>query len=833
MVRLAMQRTLLMVSGLLLTPLAQTKAVERDGGSSSSSESDVSSSSSSSSSSSGSDYYYSDSAASDSQNNVESEQGSSLLGGSEEASSDESSQHASDDGYASSSEDIVAFHRKSMKPATAEDAASLSRRTHILGLKVEALTDSMAEIASDLNTAIAKRRARLAEVTKKEKSKGVKDKIVQKFTKTRKRIAKEGKAGIEKLQDLQHEKNTKITALVREKGCIQETVQEQQQEQTRHRTALPDPCQDSDKDDDDEDSDCRSNEVKKAMKESWDAYRKDAWGWDELMPLSRTGKNWGRGTTTSFGLTIHDSLTTLLLMGLDDEFADALQWIETKFDPDMDFSMSVFESTIRMVGGLISAYELSGEKHKVLLNNAIKVADRILHAYNTSTGIPHSTLNFKTREHFNPPWSGGASVLAEFTTIQLELRTLSYHTGNSIYDEKATWIMDLIEAVAPRDYMCPTYLNYNTARWTSGHVTLGALGDSFFEYILKQYLLTGKTEGKYKNMYNKIQKGIMSKLLVKKNPAKPRQMTYVSEWKNGGTMHKMDHLACFAGGMLALGITEIDREDSEDEAQAKERDEVLQAAEEITETCYHMYHNTETGLAPEYVEFYDGELRMSPRAAYYLLRPEASEAFFYLWRITKKEKYRNWGWEVFKAIKRWCRVEGGRGYSGLRNVGYVPPQQDDLQQSFFLAETLKYLYLLLADDSRLDLNEWVLNTEAHPLKIRKRNPLDIWPTATRNRRHKDKRHSITHRLEKYRITNGNNAVLHPFHVQGEDDSKKEEEKEKGGKEEGEEEKGKDSDDGEGSDVAVKKTKKKKKKHHKHHKHHHHHKKHDDSSGGSS
>lgn len=64
----------------------------------------------------------------------------------------------------------------------------------------------------------------------------------------------------------------------------------------------------------------------------------------------------------------------------------------------------------------------------------------------------------------------------------------------------------------------------------------------------------------------------------------------------------------------------------------------------------------------------------------------------------------------------YCRTEGG--FSGIKNVYTRQVTKDDVQQSFFLAETLKYLYLLFSPDDVMSLDKWVFNTEAHPLPIR-------------------------------------------------------------------------------------------------------------------
>ena len=103
---------------------------------------------------------------------------------------------------------------------------------------------------------------------------------------------------------------------------------------------------------------------------------------------------------------------------------------------------------------------------------------------------------------------------------------------------------------------------------------------------------------------------------------------------------------------------------------------------------------------------------------------EVIESYFVLWRTTKDQKYRDWAWEAFQAIEKHCRVADG--YSGIKNVNQVPVVHDDTQQSFFLAETLKYLYLTFSDDDVIPLDDYVFNTEAHPLgKIREQ--VSSWP----------------------------------------------------------------------------------------------------------
>lgn len=114
------------------------------------------------------------------------------------------------------------------------------------------------------------------------------------------------------------------------------------------------------------------------------------------------------------------------------------------------------------------------------------------------------------------------------------------------------------------------------------------------------------------------------------------------------------------------------------------------------------------------------DAKASRSESYYIQRPELIESYFYLWRLTKDPKYREWAWEAAEALEKHAKVIGG--YSGLRNVYDLQSQKDDVEQSFLFAETFKYLYLIFSDDNYLSLNEWVFNTEAHPLPIKGKNP---------------------------------------------------------------------------------------------------------------
>jgi hypothetical protein len=130
-----------------------------------------------------------------------------------------------------------------------------------------------------------------------------------------------------------------------------------------------------------------------------------------------------------------------------------------------------------------------------------------------------------------------------------------------------------------------------------------------------------------------------------------------------------------------------------------------------------MYARMETGISAEFVQFVEGEdFHIGSGAPHYLLRPETVESFFILHQITKDPIYREWGWEVFQSIEKYCRV--GVGYGTLSTVQNKDSRPRDKTETFFIAETVKYMYLLQDPDTPVDiLNKHVFNTEAHPIRI--------------------------------------------------------------------------------------------------------------------
>ncbi|NXJ12834.1 MA1C1 mannosidase, partial [Odontophorus gujanensis] len=461
--------------------------------------------------------------------------------------------------------------------------------------------------------------------------------------------------------------------------------------------------------DQDPDTRARKMKIKEMMKFAWDNYKQYALGKNELRPLTKNG-HIGNMFGGLRGATVVDALDTLYIMELEEEFQEAKKWVEKSFDLNVNGEASLFEVNIRYVGGLLAAYYLTGEE--VFKSKALELGEKLLPAFNTPTGIPRGVINLG-RQDTGMSWSwgwasAGSSILAEFGTLHLEFLHLTELSGNPVFAEKVLNIRKVLKRVEKPQGLYPNFLSPVTGNWVQHHVSIGGLGDSFYEYLIKSWLMSDKKDSEAKKMYDDALEAI-EKHLVKKSAG---GLTYIAEWRGGILDHKMGHLACFSGGMIALGA---------EHAGEERRQHYMDLAAEITNTCHESYARSDTKLGPEAFRFDAGTEAMATRLSerYYILRPEVVESYVYMWRLTHDVKYRQWGWEVVKALEKHCRVEAG--FSGIRDVYTTVPTHDNMQQSFFLAETLKYLYLLFCEDDVLSLDDWVFNTEAHPLPVNHSN----------------------------------------------------------------------------------------------------------------
>lgn len=493
----------------------------------------------------------------------------------------------------------------------------------------------------------------------------------------------------------------------------------------------------------------RQQNVKDAFTHAWSGYKKFAMGYDELMPVSRLGVD-GLG---GLGATVVDALDTAMIMGLDEVVSEAGSWIESHLLDRIrqKGQVNLFETTIRVLGGLLSAYHLSGgdqgmtlaqkgPKPTIYLDIAKNLADRLLSAFTSSpTAIPFSDVVLRDSSAHSAP--DGLSSTSEVSTLQLEFNYLSAISGDPKYSTEGMKVLAHLKTLPKTEGLVPIYISPHSGEFSGENIRLGSRGDSYYEYLIKVWLqLRDTQDGNFTylhDMYEEAMRGVKHMLVQKSTPS---ELVFVGELPVGPKGYlspKMDHLVCFLPGTLALGATKgLTKEKAmKDNLLTFEDLDNLKLAEDLTKTCFEMYSVTSTGLAPEIAYFhtkdyfesgldggnksseYVNDIIIKHADRHNLLRPETVESLFVLYRITQDPKYREWGWQIFESFEKYTKVESG-GYSSLDDVTTVPPPKRDKMETFFLGETLKYLYLLFGDSSVIPLDKFVFNTEAHPLPIK-------------------------------------------------------------------------------------------------------------------
>jgi mannosidase alpha-like ER degradation enhancer 2 len=413
--------------------------------------------------------------------------------------------------------------------------------------------------------------------------------------------------------------------------------------------------------------------VRQEFRHAWDGYKKYAWGHDALKPLSKTPHDWYPAPLL---MTPVDGLDTMILMGFDDEATKTREYIDQNLSFDHDIYVKNFEITIRMLGGLLSSYQLTGDKR--LLALADDLGTRLLPAFNSPTGMPYVFVNLKTGavrgEETNP---------AEVGTLLIEFGTLSRLTHKAIYYEKAKRaVVELYNRRSPIG-LVGSSINIKNGQWIDpvSHISGGI--DSYYEYLLKAWLLFDDKdcERMWKSSIEAVNKYLAD--------PEPTGFWYGQANMNTGARAGTDFgaLDAFFPGTLALSGD-------------------LDHAKKLEDSAFKMW--TTFGIEPEEMNYltmkidYDG----------YELRPEIIESAYYLHHFTNDPRYLDMGKTFFTSLTKYCRTDVA--YAALSNV--EKKTKKDEMESFFFAETLKYLFLLYAPADTVDLSKIVFNTEAHPIR---------------------------------------------------------------------------------------------------------------------
>ncbi|KAK4186370.1 endoplasmic reticulum mannosyl-oligosaccharide 1,2-alpha-mannosidase [Podospora australis] len=407
----------------------------------------------------------------------------------------------------------------------------------------------------------------------------------------------------------------------------------------------------------------RQQAVRDAFLRCWTSYKKEAWLRDELAPITGGGKT----TFGGWAATLVEALDTLWIMGLREDFAVAasaagqLDWANTA-----DTAANLFETTIRHLGGLLAAYDLSGEK--ALLDKATELGNMLYMAFD----IPN-----------HDPSASPCSLSLEFTR-------LAQLTGDDKFYDAVSRVTDFLERTQHQSTlpgMWPKLINFcdKTVDTKPGY-TLGALSNSLSEYLLKMAALLGGQSSRYEKVHRSAMSVVEKHLLFR--PMLPeddnRDILFVGDAyahpDRVDHIPESQHLSCFAGGMFAPGGRLFDIANH------------MAIGKRLARGCARAYNAFPSGLIPEIFKLIpcdtlDGNYPFDEeRDSRYILRPEAIESIFLLYRMTGKEELRDVAWRMFEL------------------------------QCFWLSYTLKYFYLIFSPPDVISLDKYVFNPEAHPLR---------------------------------------------------------------------------------------------------------------------
>lgn len=416
-----------------------------------------------------------------------------------------------------------------------------------------------------------------------------------------------------------------------------------------------------------------TQQVRREYLHAWNGYRKYAWGHDALKPLSHRSFDW---YPHSLLMTPVDGLDTMILMGLTPQADQARKLVDTQLNFNQDMYVKDFEITIRLMGGLLSSYELTGDKR--LLALADDLGTRMLPMFNSPTGMPYEYVNLRTGAV-----RGVNSNPAEVGSMLIEYGVLARLTGKPMYYDKAKRAVVALYQRQSAIGLVGSGINVETDQWTDKTAGIQGGIDSYYEYLLKAAILfhDPDCERMWRHSLVSINKYLADE--------RPNGLWYGQADMNTGarTTTYYGALDAFFPAVLALS-DDLDR------------------AARLQDSGYAMWNLA--GVEPDQLNY----ATITITNPQYPLRPEIIESTYYLYTYTHDPKYLAMGKTYLDAVMKYCRTNDG--FAALADVR--SKKKSDAMESYFLAETLKYLYLLFAPPSTLNFQSVIFNTEAHPMQ---------------------------------------------------------------------------------------------------------------------
>jgi len=416
-----------------------------------------------------------------------------------------------------------------------------------------------------------------------------------------------------------------------------------------------------------------AEKIKAEFVRSWNAYKTYAWGHDVLLPVSKSYIDW-------YGQSLHispiDAYSTMKVMGLDKEAEEVQRYVVDSIDFDKDLFVKTFEVNIRILGGLLAMYEFSGDKK--VLGKAEDFGKRLLPAFSSPTGIPYYWVNLKTGEA-----KGDEVNMAEAGSCLLEMGVLSRFTRNPLYYETAKKANLAIFSRVSSIGLVGERINVETGLWTDKSSHIGCCIDSYYEYLYKSWLLFKDNE--IKNIWDKSIRSIQTYIADEVDTS----LWYATvDMETGEKINNIVTLYdAFFPALLALS-GDLDR------------------AERYQDSWHGLWMRY--GLEPMVYDYRKKEIL----DASYDLNPEIIESAYYLYYFTGDKKYKQMSSQYFNDLMAYCRTD--IAFTCIKDV--TTKEQKDHMETFFLAETMKYLYLTFADPEGINPDDCVFSTEAHPFR---------------------------------------------------------------------------------------------------------------------
>lgn len=473
------------------------------------------------------------------------------------------------------------------------------------------------------------------------------------------------------------------------------------------------------------------------FRSAWHGYSTHCFGHDEILPVTGRCSNSRNG----WGASAIDALSTALVMRQKDIVQDILEYVPTinfKRNGGWPKQVSVFETTIRYLAGLLSAYDLlnSGLKHELgvaqiqmdaLLTQAKIIADKLLIAFDTPSGLPVNQLWFEFNRH---ALNQKETTVAAAGTLILEFERLSDFTKDARYAHAAERATEYLlrskladGLIAPHTGLLPTWTSVETGEFTDEWGSWGAGRDSAYEYFLKAYIYDHRSFSANGDAWKAAANATITHA-VAYHAARPHE-ALLMDWGGQRMLQQGDYLSAFAAGNFLLGGSVYN--DSR----------YISFGIDLVNGIHALQSATKTGIGPEkhgwdvtevpeaQIDFYK-QHNWFIRDSRYQVRPEVLEAYYYAYRITGDSKYQDWAWGLLVNIVKACKTRWG--FSSIDDVNSEEPKMLDFQESFLFSEVMKYAYLIFADGDdqwhvqKDGLNDFVFNTEGHPIKVRCKLP---------------------------------------------------------------------------------------------------------------